>query len=288
MPIKSILVPLNGMEAAKPALEAAFTVALQLGAHVDVLHVRPDPRDAVPILGEGVSGALIEEIMDVAEKEAKDRGARARAMFEQCRAARDIPVVAEPVTGKATVSWREETGREDEITTMRGRLSDLVAVSRPTEDTDIATTMTLNAALFDTGRPVLVAPPQFGGGSLGTRVAISWNGSAEAARAISAAMPLILRAKQVVVLTAVGETPSAPAVPEMLTYLSWHGVKAETHALSSVNKIVGDVLLKECAALGVDLLVMGAYTRNRLRQMILGGVTRHVLEHATIPLFMAH
>jgi len=287
MAIKSILVPLNGLEAARPALEAAFTVALELNAHVDVLHVRPDPRDAVPILGEGVSGALIEEIMDVAEKESKDRGARARAMFEECRNARGIAVSADPVTGKATVSWREETGREDEVITMRGRLSDLIAVSRPTEDTDIATTMTLNAALFDTGRPVLVAPPKFSG-SLGTRVAISWNGSAEAARAIGAGMPLIMRAKQVVVLTAVGETPSAPAVPEMLTYLSWHGVKAETHALSSVNKIVGDVLLKECAALGVDLLVMGAYTRNRLRQMILGGVTRHVLEHATIPLFMAH
>lgn len=287
MPINSLLVPISGTDASKAAMDVAFTVAKELQAHIDALHVRPDSRDAVPILGEGVSGALIEEIMDVAETEAGERAGKARAMFDEFIKRYGVAVVDGPTTGRASASWVEVTGREDEVTTLRGRLSDATVVSRPTPETDIAATMTLNAALFDTGRPVLVAPPGFSG-SVGTRIAISWNGSAEAARSIGAAMPLIERAREVVVLTAVGEVQSAPTIPDMLTYLAWHGVKATTHTLQSVNKIVGDVLLKDCAQIGADLLVMGAYTRNRLRQMILGGVTRHVLENATIPLFMSH
>lgn len=287
MPISSLLVPISGTDASKAAMDVAFTVAKELKAHIDALHVRPDSRDAVPILGEGVSGALIEEIMDVAETEAGERAGKARAMFDEFVKRYGVAVVDGPTTGSASASWVEVTGREDEVTTLRGRLSDATVVSRPTPETDIAATMTLNAALFDTGRPVLVAPPGFSG-SVGTRIAISWNGSAEAARSIGAAMPLIERAREVVVLTAVGEVQSAPTIPDMLTYLAWHGVKATTHTLQSVNKIVGDVLLKDCSHIGADLLVMGAYTRNRLRQMILGGVTRHVLENATIPLFMSH
>lgn len=287
MPIRSILVPTSGAEVGRPALEAAFTIARDIKAHVDVLHVRPDPRDAVPILGEGVSGALIEEIMDVADKEAHDRSARARGMYDACASKYGLPPAAEPAPGHASVSWTEETGREDEVVTVRGRMTDVIALSRPTPDTDIAATMTLNAALFDTGRPVLVAPPGFSGGPIGTRIAISWNGSAEASRSIASAIPVIEKAKEVVILTAVGEAPHAPAVPEMLNYLAWHGVRASTHNLPSVNKIVGEVLLRDCAEIGADLLVMGAYTRNRLRQMILGGVTRHVLEFATLPLWMS-
>lgn len=287
MPIRSILVPTNGAEAGRPALEAALSVAREIKAHVDVLHVRPDPRDAVPILGEGVSGALIEEIMDVADKESHDRSARARAMFDACANKYALPPASSPSPGQASVSWLEETGREDEVVTVRGRMTDLIALSRPTPETDIAATMTLNAALFDTGRPVLVAPPGFSGGPIGTRIAISWNGSAEASRSIASAIPVIEKAKEVVILTAVGETPQAPAVPDMINYLAWHGVRASAHNLPSVNKIVGEVLLRDCAEIGADLLVMGAYTRNRLRQMILGGVTRHVLESATLPLWMA-
>ncbi|MBM3564721.1 MAG: universal stress protein [Alphaproteobacteria bacterium] len=288
MSIKSILVAVNGTEASRPALHAAFVVARDCAAHLDVLHVRGDPRDAVPILGEGVSGTLIEEIMDVAEKESRERAIRARAMYDEFGKKFDIPVTEHAGAGRASVSWFEDTGREDEVVGRRARLADLVVLPRPTPESDVGATMTLNAALFDTGRPVLVVPPGYAGGTIGGKIAISWNGSTEAARAISGAMSLIARAKEVTVMTAVGETPAAPEAPEMLTYLGWHGVGASTHNLPSTSKIEGEVLFKDIARIGADLVVMGAYTRNRFRQMILGGVTRYALESAQVPLLMAH
>ncbi|MEK7244643.1 MAG: universal stress protein, partial [Pseudomonadota bacterium] len=270
MAIKSILAVVDGTEISRPALAAAFTVARDWVAHVDVLHVRGDPRDAVPILGEGVSGTLVEEIMDVAEKESRDRAARARALYEETCKKFDLPVVERPDPGRASVAWIEDTGREEETVSRHGRLTGLVVLPRPTPESDVGTTMTLNAALFETGRPVLVVPPGYAGGPIGTKIAISWNGSKEAARAIAGATTFIARAKEVTVVTALGETPSAPEVPEMLTYLGWLGIRASTHNLKMTGRIEGEVLFKDCAQIGADLVVMGAYTRNRLRQMILG------------------
>lgn len=288
MAIKSILAVVNGAELSHPALNAAFTIARDLSAHLDVLHVRGDPRDAVPILGEGVSGTLVEEIMDVSEKESRDRAARARAIYDEACKKFGLPVVEHPDTGRASVAWIEDTGREEEIVSRRGRLTGLIVLSRPTPDSDVGATMTLNAALFETGRPVLVVPPNYDGGPIGTKIAISWNGSKEAARAIAGANVFIERSKEVTVVTAVGETPAAPEIPEMLTYLGWFGVRASTHNLPLTGRIEGEVLFKDCSQIGANLVVMGAYTRNRLRQMILGGVTRYALENATVPLLMAH
>lgn len=288
MSIKSILVVVNGTEASRPALAAAFTVARDFSAHIDVLHVRGDPRDAVPILGEGVSGTLIEEIMDVADKESRDRAARARALYDEYGKKFDVPVVEHAGSGRPSVAWVEDTGREDEVMSKRARLADLIVLPRPTADSDVGSTMTLNAALFDSGRPVLVVPPGYTGQAIGTRIAISWNGSTEAARAVAGAMPFIVRAREVTAVTATGEAPTAPEVPEMVTYLGWHGVKASTHNLPLASRIEGEVLFKDCAQMGADLVVMGAYTRNRLRQMILGGVTRYALESAAVPLLMEH
>ena len=288
MAIKSILVVINGTDHARPALTAAFTVARDFAAHLDILHVRSDPRDSVPILGEGVSGNLVEEIMDVAEKESRDRALRARALFDETCKTFGFPVIERPDAGRASVAWIEDTGREEETVARRGRLTGLIVLPRPTPESDVGTTMTLNAALFETGRPVLVVPPGYGGGAIGTKIAISWNGSKEAARAIAGAANFIECSKEVTVITAVGEAPAAPEVPEMITYLGWHGIRASTHNLKASGRIEGEVLFKDCAQIGADLVVMGAYTRNRLRQMILGGVTRYALEHAEVPLLMAH
>jgi nucleotide-binding universal stress UspA family protein len=132
-----------------------------------------------------------------------------------------------------------------------------------------------------------VAPPSVPG-ALGGKVAISWNGSAQAARAVSAALPYITRSDGVVILTVESDRTSASAAPELAAYLAWHGVRAETKIFAPADRAVGAALLKECADAGADLLVMGAYTHSRVRQLILGGVTRHVLAEAAVPLFMAH
>lgn len=284
MPIRTMLVPLDGSEAAASALKLAFIAAADLQAHVDVLHVSADPRDAVPLLGEGMSGAMIEEMIEMAEAGAREKTATARTMFDTAIAKNKIPVVeGAGVTEGASAAWIEDTGREEEVAVWRGRLSDLIVVGRPTGEADA--TMTLKAVLTETGRPVLVAPPVCPP-TIGRKVAVSWNGSREAARAVANALPLIERSGSVVILTADTDRTSVSMAPELAAYLAWHGITAEPRTFTPEGRGVGEALLKECAEANADLLVLGAYTRSRMRQLLMGGVTTHVLAEATVPLLM--
>jgi len=289
MDIRSILVPTDGSEAASPVMEAALTLGRDLAAHVEVLIVRPDPKDTIPLLGEGMSVAMIEDMIQIAEKEGRERASRGRRVFDDLVKKLSIAVRDKPDAKGASAHWGEEVGRDDEVTARRGRLADLMVVARPTATSDVSSTMTLNAALFDTGRPVLVVPP--GGRKIGSNIAVSWNGSAESARAVSSALPLLKRAAKVTVFTAA--TPKIPSVraQDLAAYLQWHGVESEAHTLdtkTSDRQAIAVALLAALTEGNVDLLVMGAYTHSRMRQLILGGFTRHVLENAAIPVLMAH
>lgn len=287
MPIKTILVPLDGTDGAQVVLDAAFAVARHLTAHVEVLHVRADSKNAVPLLGEGMSGAMIEEMIDLAEKEAVTRAHKARSMFEEACGRLSFPVVdAPPGPDGPSAAWVEETGREDEITAQRGRLADLIVVARPTPDSDVSFRMTLNAAIRETGRPVLVIPPS-GTQVMARKVAIAWNGSHEASRAVRLAMTLVESADEVFILTAEGGGTRAAAASQLATYLAWHGITAKTRTFEIADRAGGEDLLRECKEVGADLLIMGAYTQSRVRTLILGGVTSHVLGNADLPVVMA-
>ena len=287
MPIKSILVPLDGTESAQPVLETAFAVARNLSAHVEVLHVRADSKNAVPLLGEGMSGAMIEEMIDLAETEAGTRAEKARAMFDDICKRLEFPIVGSPPGPDGpSAGWVDRTGREDEVAARRGRLSDLIVVARPTPDTDVSSRMTLNAAIRETGRPILVVPPG-APQPIGKKVAIAWNGSAEAARAVRLSVTFIELAEEVFILTAEGGGTRAAEASELADYLAWQGVSAKTRTFEIADHAGGEELLRECAGTGADLLLMGAFTQSRVRQLIMGGITRHVLAAAEIPVVMA-
>ncbi len=139
----------------------------------------------------------------------------------------------------------------------------------------------LHAALFDTGRPVLIAPPQ-SNGEFGRVVAVAWKDDARAPRAVLDALPILAKAEAVHVLRARVSEATVPAL------LREHGIAAEAHAMPDHDGSVGAQLLKAAQALGADLLVMGAYAHGEWREALLGGVTRYVLEHAGLPVFMRH
>ena len=287
MPVKQILVPIDGTETSASVLEAALKVTTDLSAHAEILHVRADAKNAVPLLGEGMSGAMIEEMITLAEKEAGSRSERAKAFFEEARNKFKLPVAeSAPGPDGPSVSWTEEIGREEEVTARRGRLVDLVVVGRPTPETDVALRLTLNAAIRETGRPVLVVPPEMPA-TIGQRVAIAWNGSTEAARAVNGTLQLISRAKEVFVLTVEADGSFAGIAGELADYLAWHGVKATPRAFPLAERGGGEEVLNQCKEVGADLLIMGAYTQNRVRRLILGGVTGVVLTAATLPVIMA-
>lgn len=287
MTIKLVLVPITGTDDDGVVLEAAWSLATRFAGHMEVLHAQLDPRDAVPFLGEGASGALIQQIMEAAQRDSATRTTRARASFEAWRQRHAIPLAAPGVASGPTASWREDVGAEDEVVGRRGRLADLLVVRQPSAEGNIVPTVSFEAALLDTGRPVL-AIPAAGTGRMGEGpVLVAWNGSVESARAIWAAIPLLEKAPRVSILSVLEDDKAADG-GKVVEYLAWHGVKADLLPTARKQSNVGAQILAEATGLGAGMLVMGAYTRSRLRRMVFGGVTEHVLSNATIPAFMMH
>jgi nucleotide-binding universal stress UspA family protein len=145
---------------------------------------------------------------------------------------------------------------------------------------------TLEACLFEAGRPVLIAPPS-PPQQLGDNILIAWNCSTEQARTTRLAMPLLQRASRVVVLTVQGGTVPGPTGEQLARYLARYGVASEPITVPLEGRSTGEAILANAAAQKCDLLIKGAYTQSRLRQMIFGGATRHILSSATIPVLMA-
>lgn len=293
MTFKTILAPVSGAAGSERVLDTALSLARHFGAHVEVLHVSSDPRDAVPLVGEGMSGAMVEEIVQLAEKEMSGRARAARNLYDDRLAKAPIPVIstrptpAQATGGTPSVSWRQEVGREDEVVAVRGRIFDLVVVGRPGGDADQPSETTLEAALLESGRPIVVAPPT-AGGSIGLRVAVAWNGAAESARAVMASRPFLIRADSVHLLVGDESDENEARAEDLVEVLAWHSVPATVHRFRSDGKGIGAALLSQATALNADMMVMGGYGRSRLRQLIFGGATSHVIYAAGMPLFMIH
>lgn len=289
MAVRIILAPVAGNDSDAAVLEAAVTLARQFKAHIEVLHAKGDPRDAVPFLGEGASGALIEQIMEAAQRDASEHATKARRQFDTWREKAGLVLAERPGTDGPSAGWREEVGAEDRWVAKRGRLADLIVVPQPTKQETVGTTIEFEASLLDTGRPVLVVPNALTAGAmLGGPALIAWNGSVESARAVAAAVPLLKLATSVVVLTQAEGGPASADAPAMADYLAWHGIKASPVTCEARQTGLGAQLLAEADQRKATLLVMGAYTHSRVRQMVFGGVTKHVLANVRIPTLMAH
>jgi len=286
MVIRKLLLPLSGTAAGEAALATALTVARLWNAHVMVLHVRVDSRDVAPLAGEGLSGAMIEEMMSATEKESNQRAEEVRALFDGFMREHGV-TLAEPLAdlNEPTASFVTMTGREEEVVAQQARLADLAVVAHPDAGTDVSSSDALHAVLFGSGRPVLIAP-RAAPDSIGRRICIAWNGTAESASAVYAALPWLQVAEAVRVLCADEYQRRGPTAPELVSYLALHGVRAERATFRPIDREVGAGLLKAAAEFDADLLAMGAYSHSRLRQLILGGVTRHVLENARLPVMM--
>lgn len=282
MGIRKILVPIDGTEATRGALATGFAVAKRFGAHVDVLHPRVDPIDAVTFAGEGMSGEVVQELLDLTEQQGEVRAAAALAMFSEVRAAagaEEGPARA----GVLTARFLSPRSREEDAVAHLGRLCDLIVVDRRPAGGDGMPAGMLNAALFETAHPVLVAGPE-AVADMYRRIIVAWNGSLEASRSITAALPFLAGAEEVVV-THSADLPQGRSPEDVLDYLACHSISAAKMMLPP-DRPVADALV--AVTQGFDLLVMGAYTHGRLWQLILGGVTKHMLEAAALPLFMAH
>jgi nucleotide-binding universal stress UspA family protein len=286
MSIRSIMVPLRGAEDGEAGLDLALDLGRRLEARVSVLHPALDPRASMPYLGEGMTGAMVDDLMAAMEKEAGAREAQARAIFDAAAKKAGVKPVATAKGPGFQVCFVAIVGRDDDLIAQEGRLHDLVLIPCPVHD-DPAEVPMLQAAIMDTGRPIMIAPRQ-APASVGTRVAIAWNGSPQATRAVSAALDFLQAAAGVVILTVEEGEQRGPSAADLTVYLDAHGIGAEVETMQPSHLPVAQALMLEANAGGADLLVMGAYTHSRLRELILGGVTRDILANLDMAVLMMH
>jgi nucleotide-binding universal stress UspA family protein len=189
------------------------------------------------------------------------------------------------IADAASCAWLPASGAQDKWIATYGRVADLTVIGAPKDDTSVAATLAFEAALLDTGKSVLLAPSR--PVALAGIAVVAWNGSAEAARAVAAALPLLAAAREVHVVTI--EESQRRADPDALArYLAWHRIDARTRLIAGKGANAVTAIDEECEMHGANLLVMGGYTHSRLRELIFGGVTAHVVKHAALPVLLAH
>jgi nucleotide-binding universal stress UspA family protein len=285
MAIKSILVPVTGDGQDRRCLDAAAVVAGADGAHITLLFGEINPA-AMPVIygGDGVGFYLTEEFLQALTERNDLHRQRAQEVYAAWTKAAGIAadMVGEGVPKAATARFVSVPAEATNAVRDFAVVNDLVVTMLP-DPTALERADQFEAALFTARKPVLAVPREGPLPLPGTPAAIAWNGSPEASRAATVALPLLRRAGSVILLHT-GSTEIAPVIE----FLGRHGVTATAQALQPGSGDIGAALLAEAGRLGASLLVLGAYGHSRARELIFGGVTRHALQHAGIPLLLTH
>ncbi len=283
--MKSILIPIEDCASLQAQLEIGLAIAGQFCCHIDGVAPLEVPNTyAVGEAGAGVVGVGLESF----EREQKAKMDSARKIFRDFMRDRNV-IWGDPLKPSSfpTADWLAEREGGDQAIGQLARLYDLTALARPVSNALVPRESLLETILFDSGRPILIAPPE-SAATIGEVILIAWNGSTESARAITFAEPFLRRAKRVTLLEVEGGTVAGPTVKEVDRAMLRAGVPVEVRQVRADGRSIGESILQEADKLGADLLVKGAYSHSRLRQMIFGGATKHIMNEANIPVLMAH
>jgi nucleotide-binding universal stress UspA family protein len=270
--MKRILLPVDQSETMPAVLETARLLAGMFASTVEGVALRPAFADIV------APDPIVAVTIPPADWNETDFTRSVRQVFD----AFAVQVPAGPDSPR--FRWRGGSPIDDASLGSLGRVHDVTVIGRP--GSRGARMTAVESALFDSGRPVLMAPPT-APATLGETVLIHWNASTETARCMLFAMPILKQARRVALLAVEGALSPGPSVKEAVGYLEANGIAASDKTVPGRSR-PGETILAEAAALGADLLIKGAYTQSRLRQMIFGGATSHILSAAGIPVFFAH
>ena len=286
--MKVILVPVANREECKVTLNAGFNIATRLNSHVSGLHVRPH-RDSKQTAEKHWGGPYRfipgvqwykPELDDVLESQS------ALELFEQMANKYHFDVRKRPAKKiKHMAKWHEMVGDPNHVFAITGPLADLIIVSRPLKKSRGQAHLFINAALFHSGRPVMMLP-QKPLKTVGERVLIAWNQKTEVMQTIAAMLPLLQHANAVHIVTCGPENRPGPKMKHLQEYLRYWGIESE--GISTPGKNVSSEIEKTFKQTQSDLLLMGAYSRGRLTEWLLGGTTQYVLSNSQLPVVMMH
>jgi nucleotide-binding universal stress UspA family protein len=274
--IKSILAASEGGPDAAMSFNLAARIAQACGGTVDALHLPANPSGMAS--GMAMGGEAMPLLMDWDDKRLAERAQQSATAFKD---------ILSPVAGATYTA--AETATLDMLVAM-GRSADILVLGRPGSDPENVAPATVEAALYECARPVLIAPPQPGTGPIKS-VVLAWNGSFQAARAMNYALPFLEQASSVTVLV-VGSQPDDVGAPYLVRHLKRHGIAARTDAIDPgavSGRARGRNLLEYTNNSNADLLVMGAYGRGQVLSFLgLGGATGKVISSCRVPLLLAH
>lgn len=288
--IKTILVPTSGSSTDDSVFTTALALARPLAAHLGFYHVRLTTGEAASqaphaafCVGSGLTPALA-----YLHEEEDLLAATAAAHFKDfCKshsvAVRSAPGFAETVSA----SWCEEIDSPASRLMFHARHSDLIVLARP-HHIDYMPSRLIEDLLIGSGRPIVIAPDSAPKGSIDT-IVVGWKETPEAARALTAALPLLERAKKVVLVSV---TEGGSVMPQTLKHLAWqlawHGIAAEPCVIEAKASEAATALSRTAADIHADLLVIGGYGHRPLREFVLGGVTQSLIKNAKLPVFILH
>ena len=282
--MKTILVPFRDDATAQAALDLACRAAAARGACIEGLFIQTAP---LVYASEGIAiGGYVTQLAD----EELRRGDDARARFVERVRANGVDFLeegGEESAEGARAVWRQIDGLGEQIVGEYGRVFDLIAIGRETEESSPDWNVLCEAALFESGRLLFLAPPSLSP-TFAERIAVLWNGSTETARTLAQAMPLLQTAREVVVCGVEGVNVPGPDVEQIARCLAANRITASTHVTALDGRAPGPAVLDDAMETGPDMLLKGAYAQSRLRQMIFGGPTRHILKYAELPVLMGH
>jgi len=286
---RRVLVPVRGDGHGASVLTLGSSIVRPHGGHLRVVHVHARPQDLLPF-GVPVSKKMRELILSNAQGMADSEEHRLHDLFKDyCKTHNVTEVETSPSTseaGRVTATWEEIEGKQAAIVGKLGRLADLVVVAKPDRNTGLGHN-TFQTALFDVGALTAVAPDREVSSVLG-HVAIAWNGSVEAGRAVKRALRMLVNADKVTILRG-DEKDLGPLGPAALAdYLACHGINAEMKTFEATEKSAPQKILDAVSECGAEALLMGAFGRGSGQDFRLGNVSDAVLHDAEIPLLMAH
>jgi len=282
--IKSILVPVRGDGMVATVLAHAAELSKQHHSHVNVVHCRAQAKDLMPQgipLNEFARKVMMEQAVALADRQED----HLRGILHRLAAEFGLHEGA-PTEDTPTCTFTEEPGRMADVVKLAGRLADLIVLPKPQRERNLGQS-SLKAALFGAGRPVLICPGQLQPDeTFAQHVAIGWNGSLPAARAVASSLDIVGAAKQVSVLTGGKVETHGPDADELLAYYALRGIQADIVRFDNKDPATG--LLETCKNIGASLLVIGAYSQRHETEMLFGGNTERIVDKTEMPILMAH
>jgi len=285
-----ILVPVGGGESDAPVFATALTAARLLSAHLRFCHVRVEPGEAVEHTphAEFAIGSAVRNELDRLQSQSDLRARTALMHVEDFCRNSGISIHADVDTSDSvSASWCEEQGPSMKCLMRKARHCDLVVMGRQTKPHGLPSDC-LEQLLLGCGRPIIVAPRKPPTTLTGTTV-VCWKDSAEAARAVAAAMPFLKGSKRVV-LVSIADGPDHGAA-ELAEYLGWHGIRSDVRKIGRKNhndEATAQLLASTAQEYAADLVVMGAYGHSRMWEIIFGGCTQAFIKNADAAVLFAH